>query len=52
MLSHITDRSVNNIILTESGNKQLVISNKKIISSIQNNKLKAIHRPDSKRLFV
>lgn len=53
MLSHITDRSVNNdIILRESGNKQLVISNNKILSSIHNNKLRAIERPDFKTLFV
>lgn len=54
IISHITDNVVNDLILRNSGEKRVVIdsNNNKVVSIIQNIKLKAIERPYIKPLFV
>ena len=52
ILSHVTDTVVNDIILRNTGEKQIVIRGNNVISSTQNIKLKALIRPISKPLFV
>ena len=52
MLNHVTDIATSNYILRNSGNKQVVISDNKIVSSIQNIKLKAIEKSEFKTLLI
>ena len=52
ILNHVTNLVVNNLILRNSGNKQVIISDNKIVSSIQDIELKPIEKPESKTMFV
>ena len=52
IINRVIDNVVNNIIHRNSGDKQIVISGDKVISTKQNIKLKAIEKPKVKSLYV
>lgn len=52
IINHVTDTLVNNLVIRKSGEKQVVIKGDKVVSIIQNIKIKSITKPSSKALFV
>ena len=52
IISQVTDRVVNNLVLRSSGDKQIVIDGNKVVSICQNIKIKPIEKPKFNALFV